>query len=470
MFKSFKINTVFIFIGALILFNAVYFFEYLMPLHWLIINAIVIIFSILSFYKINIRWKEIDRKLFGKKLFKLSLIINLISLGFVYLLCYLYNGTFFEPGAADSVSYHTTGGVLAKNFGNGNYSLVQYLDVRDYSDYGYNVFLGTIYFIFGPYTLVARLFNVLFLTLTVNSIFKLTEIIYDLKIAKTASLLTAFTPLLLFFVGVNLKESVMIFLLVAATLFSVSILVANENSTKNFMFLVLSVILLFFFRTVLGVVFVSSFFVFYLVNLQAKNNSVRFFSIIGVFACIIVILFFLDDIGVTKNILRVYDHYDSQTDVELSDKISRSSGVGLSVQKVLVIPLLFISVLIAPFSTMVFLDNQVQIAWLSSGNLMKNIFAFYAIFGLWYSIKHFRKKAAIIICIIIGYSLVIAISAQSTSTRFQLVSLPFLNIFTAVGLHKLQEDKIKYWHIYLFVIFIAIFAWNYFKLSIRNLI
>jgi len=76
----------------------------------------------------------------------------------------------------------------------------------------------------------------------------------------------------------------------------------------------------------------------------------------------------------------------------------------------------------------------------------------------------------LILAILIGYSLVISVAAQSTSIRYQLVSLPFINILAAYGLTKYSPKLKTLWFFYLLFIFISIISWNYFKLSIRGLI
>lgn len=470
MFKTFNLSSVIFFIAAVLIFNGFFFSEYIMPLHWILTGAIALIILFVTFYRLNKIWEKISSRLFLKKIFRFSLVINLITVGFVYLICYLYDGTFFEPRAADSALYHEHGIDLANNFRNNDYNVAKYLSGNDYSDFGYNVFLGVVYYVFGPYTLVARLFNVLFFALTVKAIFTLTEIIYDTRTAKTASLITACSPLLLFFIGTNLKETIMIYLLINASLYSIKILLKQENSFKNYAFLITSIMLLFFFRTVLGMIFLMSFIVFYYLNLTVKKNIYKILAIIGLFISVSFIIYYLDSIGITQKVIETYDQSGTQTDAELNDKVSKGGSSGLSIKKALIVPLLFISVLIAPFSTLVFLDDQVESAWMFSGALMKNILVFYAFFGIWYSIKYVRKRSSLLISILAAYLLVMAVSAQSTSIRYQLVALPFINIFVAFGMHNLNVDKKNLWYIYLFFTFFAIFAWNYFKLSIRNLI
>lgn len=471
MALNIKFSTLIIFIFIVLISNCLFFYEFIMPINWIIFGALALILCLACIFNFYKRISSLDRKQSLKLIARVSLITNLISIICVYVACYSYSGTFFEPRAADSIIYHEHGIDLSERFSDLNFDIKDYLTDNDYSDYGYNVFLGIIYTIFGPYTIVARVFNCILLTLTVINIFKITEIVYDLKTAKTAALLTAFSPLLLFFAGVNLKETVMIFLLVHASYIAVNIISRNQNKPSQYLLLVMLIMLLFFFRTVLGMVFLFSCIFFYLLNFSFKKNSYKAISIFGLFVAITIVLYYINKIGFSEKIFETFDQSNSQTEAELADKASKGGGAsGLSLKRALIVPLLFVSVLLAPFSTIVFLDEQVESVWLFSGCLMKNIFVFFALLAIWKAIRLFDKKTMLILSILIMYSIVLSVAAQSTSIRYQLVSLPFINIFSAKGLSDFRWNNRNLWLLYLLGMFFAILSWNYFKLSIRGLI
>jgi hypothetical protein len=470
MLQGIKLSTVIIFIFFVLAANCFFFYEHMMPFHWILYGALALIICVTAIFNLNLKWVNLSYKEFIRKITRASLTVNFISIGFVYLACYMFDGSSFEPRAGDSILYHEHGVDLSKRFTDLNFDVKSYLTDNDYSDYGYNVFLGFIYSIFGPYTLVARIINCIFLTFTVVNVFRLTEIIYDLKTAKIAALFTAFSPLLLFFAGVNLKETVMIYLLMHACYIAANIIIRNQNKLSQYLILVLFIILLFFFRTVLGMVFLFSFVFYYLVNMSFKKNSYKVMSVAGLFVALLVVVYYIDKIGFSQKILETFDQSNSQTDAELADKISKGGSSGLSMQRALIVPLLFISVLLAPFSTIVFLDDQVESAWLFSGCLMKNIFVLFALFAVWKAIRRFDKKAMLILSVLILYSLVLSVAAQSTSIRYQLVSLPFIHVFCAAGISNFSWNKRALWLVYLLGMFLAIISWNYFKLSIRGLI
>jgi hypothetical protein len=254
------------------------------------------------------------------------------------------------------------------------------------------------------------------------------------------------------------------------TYLGTDIILNNKNKLSRYVLFIAFTLSLFFFRTVLGVVFLFSFILYYMVNLAFKKNLHRVISLIGLFFSIIVVIYYMSKIGLTDKIIETFGQSNSQTDSEITDKVSKGGGGGLNLQKVLIVPLLFVAVLIAPFPSIVFLDEQVESAWLFPGCIIKNIIIFFAAYGMWLSLKYVRKKSTLILSVLLSYSFIIAVAAQTTSPRYQLVSMPFLHIFCAVGLHNYTPQKKTIWAIYLLAVFIAIFSWNYFKLSIRGLI
>lgn len=441
-----------------------------MYFHWVLISFFVTIFSFVLFFDFNKKWFNINNLKFEKKIFRLSLLVNLVSVLFLYFLFYQYTGTEYEPEAADSLIYDEHGKDLSKMYMNGNFDVNSYLYDNDYSDYGYNIFLSIIYFIFGPFSIIARLVNAVIIAICVVVLYKITVLICNVKIAKTASLLYTFAPFSLFYLSVNLKESIMIYILIQATYYAIKLNSNNSDPKKDATFLAIFSLLLFFFRTPLAMAFIASFFVYIYFNLPTKKRIYRFFTILGIIISSVIMVYIIGKFGFSERISAIIDQSSGQSDAELSDKMNRGGKFGLSLNKTLIVPLLFFSVLAAPFATFVLVDNQDQIAWLLSACVVKNILIFFAFFGIIYSLKYYFRKHILILAFTFSYQLILAVSAVSTSGRYQLVTLPFLCVFMGIGIHEYKPKKNSLWIIFLFIMLLVIIGWNYFKLSIRNLI
>jgi hypothetical protein len=440
-----------------------------MPLYWITIGFFVFYASFALFFHYRSKFSSLESKVFTNKLFKLSFTTNIIVVILLYILFYLYNGTAFEPEAADSLVYQEHGVDLSKRFKAGNFNISGYLSDSDYSDFGYNVFLGITYSLFGTNPLTGRFLNALLGAFMVVTIYKTSKVLTNDSIAKTSSLLLTFAPFSLFYIGVTMKETLMIFILIQATYYGIKINNPSISKKTDALSLGIYTILLFFFRTPLAMAFISSLFIYIYLGLKNKKSVFKFLTILSMILSFALIVFFVSKLGLSSKMSEIIDQSSSQYDAELNEKIKSGGKFGLSIDKAAIVPFITISVLAAPFSTFTLVDNQDLIAWLLPACLSKNLLIFFALFGIWYSIKKQLRSHSIILAITFSYQIILAVSAVSTSGRYQLVTLPFLCIFMGIGLHEFKPNNKNAWLIFLFLMLLIIVGWNYFKLSIRQL-
>jgi hypothetical protein len=129
-------------------------------------------------------------------------------------------------------------------------------------------------------------------------------------------------------------------------------------------------------------------------------------------------------------------------------------------------PLIFVM----PFPTMVNTEGQANSQLFHGGNYVKNFMAFFIMLALLWVIKN--KKWAdytLIGSFTLGYLGIIAMSSFAQAERFHQPALPFLLIFAAFGVSKVTNRDKKYFNLYVAGLFIALLAWNWFKLAGRGL-
>ena len=127
-------------------------------------------------------------------------------------------------------------------------------------------------------------------------------------------------------------------------------------------------------------------------------------------------------------------------------------------------------IFIIPFPTIVNTPGQENQKIINGGNYVKNILAFFVIFGIIWIVKEGKWREYITMgAFTIGYLLVVANSAFAQSERFHQPALPFLLIFAAFGISKVTNTQKKYFTWYMAFIFIAIVAWSWFKLAGRGM-
>ena len=169
------------------------------------------------------------------------------------------NRSAFEYNAVDSHFYHQTAIKIASHFSKGDFNISDYTSGISFSDLGFNVYLGFIYTIFGPSLMISRIIGAIFSSFTVVYIYKITKGIEANSIAaKTAGLSAMILPNFLIYLGTQLKETVMIFIVVAVLLLIIKILKYGQRTLTNILMFLFLLMTLFTFRTVLAAVIIVS--------------------------------------------------------------------------------------------------------------------------------------------------------------------------------------------------------------------
>ena len=128
-------------------------------------------------------------------------------------------------------------------------------------------------------------------------------------------------------------------------------------------------------------------------------------------------------------------------------------------------------IFIIPFPTIVNTPNQQNQQLIHGGNYVKNILAFFVMFGLFMMLKQKKwKEHLLILSFMLGYLMVIALSAFAHSERFHQPALPFILIFASYGISNISNNEKKYFKLYIGIIFVAIVVWSWFKLAGRGII
>ena len=127
-------------------------------------------------------------------------------------------------------------------------------------------------------------------------------------------------------------------------------------------------------------------------------------------------------------------------------------------------------IMVIPFPTMVETPGQENQRMIHGGNYVKNIVAYFAIFALLMVVLDKKWRDYLWLgSFMLGYLLVVALSAFAHSERFHLPALPVLLIFAAYGIGRQENKHKKYFTWWLVFIFVAIIGWSWFKLAGRGM-
>lgn len=443
------------------------FMKFIMPMGLFISGLFIIVFFFIGLNYYTIHWKKIvSQKVFDRKLFWHSFIFRLLAVAYMYLLTLGIDPDSFpmEPAAADSINYHNKA-IILSNASFSEYPIVLSNLSKSRSDYGFSFYLSVFYKLFGPYTLPIRLMNCLLGSLTVVYLSRIARYIFSDKHARITGITAMLFPTLLWFNGIQLKETLMIFLFITTFYLTIKMFVTRKISFSCIIIALAFIMVLFYFRTFLAVLVIITLLFFFLINSSKKlRPSTIFLLIIFSFGSVALI-------NQTGMFSEVYDVYGASEDVFTQQLTAEAKRVqNISYQKAAVTPFIIVGSLITPFpSFLVTEPRQLAIVAHYHNEIVRNLLYYFALIGIFIMYKKYRPQSTLILFFIISYLYVITTAGTSFQDRFHLPLVPFIIIAFSVGLID-SRPRWKYrWNYYILIIGAAEIVWTFFKLNIRGL-
>ena len=439
-----------------------------------IISWLWILFGIVEvtsfFYFTNIltkRWAEYSEQIFLQRLFITALVIRIVWVVFSYFFYRSMTGLSFEFEAADSIFYHESGLLGATLIRNGTFNIVEFMSWVELSDRGYPFYLSIIYYITGDSIITTRLIKALIGAFTCVLVYRLAKRTFDNPAtARIAGVLCMLMPNLIYYCGLHLKEIEMTFLIILFLERTDYVIRLQKYNLINILLPILVAGLLFFFRTVIGVTAIFSFFT------AIVFSSSRILGwgkrILLIFWSIATLSYFIGGKIMTE-IETVWENRDTnQSDsMQYRSTIEGGNKFVKNLSGAVFAPMIFI----IPFPTMVNTEKQENQMLIGGGNYVKNIMAFFTMFSFFTIIKTHKWRDYLLPgSFMIGYLIIIALSKFAASERFHLPILPLLLMFSAYGISQADHKTKKYYSYYIVFIFIALIVWSWFKLAGRGLV
>ena len=460
--KQIATKGIYLYLGALAAVS-IFFIQHAMSWEYILMGiAWVVGFFLLSSY-CSKKWQDLPQKRLLTYLFLIALGLRVFWVFFSYIFYTIKTGIPFEFSAGDALWYYeeSTGNIHTEWKNIWNYLFV---DTTSVSDSGYVFYLTFWAKIFGENILFPRLINSVFSAAAVPLIYLLAKRNIGEEGGRLAAIFACFMPNLIFYCGLHMKETLMIFLIVAYLERADYLIRSKHYNILNIALPVFLALVLFTFRTVLGAVAVFSFataLVFTNTSVIGRGKRIMLIGW-GVLAA-------LTFTGGT--IMNEVDGLIEQKDINQSNKRLMQTERGNQWAKyatgTVMAPMMFV----LPFPTMVDVDEQYTQQMLSGGNYVRNFlggFVLIAVFSAIFIIKNWRNLS-LIGSFVIAYLGIVSISGFSNSERFLLPGLPVLLIMAAYGVTLLNEKNYKFIKIWYWVVPVMAFAWAFFKLGSRGL-
>lgn len=440
--------------------------DYALQLKWVLWGMGEVLFFFVLTTLFYPRWKNDDPKHFRRKVFWTAIGIRAL---YAFLICYYYyyqTGKAFEYNVADGIWYHRTGVHLSRAVRQGYIRYVfQYLRAytMGFSDQGYTLWLTLIYTIFGPNLLTPRLFKALMSAYLCIVVYKLGTRTFGERTGKLAAVMCAFMPILVQICGLHTKEMEMIFLSLLA-LERMDYLIRSKKYTAwNIAFPILLTGLTFGFRTIVGMCLIFAFLVFIMLSpneLVGKKGK-----IISVSAIVLVFfVFLLTGIG---NEMRIIYRLRF---VDLNVKTEKYEALGFKHAELAHSKYLAPGAFVLPLAPMVE-ESPEHNKMIHGSTYVKNFLAFFAMLAI---VVAFRQKKwrdfSLIGAYELSYLAIIMLSFAANMERYHQPAIPLLVLMAAYAMTHLRRKGLILFYVYCGLLYVALFVWNWLKLSARGLV
>ena len=396
------------------------------------------------------------------------MLIRIFYIVFIYFFYKSMTGISFEFIPGDSTGYHTTANELLDWFFRGalGWYFTHTLARFGIGDSGWELTITFLYLISFRTIIVVRLFNALVSAGTVLLMYRVSQRNFGERAARITGIMAMLLPQFIYFSGLHLKETFMVFLLVAFIDRADLLLHSKNFRLGNIIQIVLLGTSLFFFRTVLAVAAWFSLLSAFMLTSEKYMSKYRRIVIISWLLIGTLVVFsgkILNDVswyyGNRKHNQK--GHYEFFSTREGGNKFSKYGSTAIFIP--LIIP--------APFPTLVNIPEQPN-AMMTNGDIFtRNVYVFFVFVAFYVLFKRKRLRSNLLLSVFLAsYLLILANSGFALSPRFHVPALPFLLLFAGYGITQTNRNYSSYYLLYLIGISVVIVGWNWFKLAGRGLV
>lgn len=437
--------------------------SFAMPFMWMVLGVIEVSLFFGLAPKLSKEWRSKSVEDFTRNLFWIAVLLRVVWVVFSYFFYQAQTGQPFEYGSSDAIGYHGEAEWLASE--DWNYVWDYLFGSRSgYSDSGYSLYLTTLYKIVGPNIMLARLLKTIYSGFTCVLLYKLASRSINEQVGRMAGLMAMLMPNLIIYCGLHVKETEMLFLIVAFLERTDYVLRSKKLTFFGVLVPVLLVAVLFLFRTVLGVVAFFAFVTAVVFSSSRIMKKSRRWVMIG---WVILAIVLLAGGTIMNEVEELWLDRGTNLELKRMEQTARGNQWAKYATGVVMAPMIFVM----PFSTMVDTGQENQMV-LHGGNYVRNFMGVFVLITLY--VVLFKKKNwrdfALIGSFVVGYLGIIATSGFANSERFLLPALPCLVILWAYGISELTSKSlkfVKYWYI---IVPIMEIGWAYFKIGSRGLV
>jgi hypothetical protein len=306
-------------------------------------------------------------------------------------------------------------------------------------------------------------------------IYKLASRNFGETTGRMAGIMCMLMPNLIYYCSFQLKEVEMVFLAMLFIERADALLRLPKMPLRSLLLLMLIPLYMFMIRTALAATLVMGFALALLLTSDRVVKGWRRVMLIGavaVFGLVIV----ASESSIISDVQQMWQTGGSQQRANMEWRAEREDATGGLNQRFakyagasVFAPMIFT----IPFPTMTETPKQENQKMIHGGNFVKNITSYFTIVALViFLLTGNWRKHVLPLAVLCGYLFVLVFSNFAHSERFHLPILPLSLMFAAVGISLIKENPWikRYFNYWCVLMFLAVIAWNWFKLAGRGMI
>jgi hypothetical protein len=285
--------------------------------------------------------------------------------------------------------------------------------------------------------------------------------------ARYTALIAMLMPNFIYYCGIHLKETTMIFLVVLFMERADNALRGDKVKLSTLIVPILAGFSLFLYRTVLAA---SVWMAFFTALVFTSSKAIGWGKRILVGFWFVVIVFFLFSSRLEQEVGAYWSQKDQNQTTSMKARSTMKGGNKLAEygSAVIFAPVIFI----APFPTLVNIPEQQNQMYMNGGYMVKNVMAYFLFIALITIVLRYKsyRRHILLLAFVLYYLIILAFSAFALSERFHLPVLPFLVVLMGFGITQINKKRKSNFSWYLIFIGVLLTGWNLFKLAGRGLL
>ena len=448
---------------------SLYFGKYALPWWWMLFGSIEVLGFFYGAQELTRTWGRMrDSRKYEQNLFLWAFFIRLAYVLLnVFIIHQIYGpDDYFGFENADATLYDQLGKEWAQSMRDGKWDWNSVFKYVDFSDTGYATYLGFVYLFTGDSIVVARVIKCFWSALTAVLMYRLARNNFGEAVGRMTGIFVMLMPNFWYYCGAHLKETEMVFLSTFYIYMADNLIRSRQFTAWRIIPLLLVAFVLFSIRTPLALVCILAL-IFALVMTSAR--------VMGWGKRIIIIVLALGLLSVTMGnriqeearqlVEKVQGGYQAGN---MEWRSNRKGGNTLAkyANAAVFAPMIFT----IPFPTMVDTEGQYTQKLIHGGNFTKNILSGFVLLSMFvFLFSGTWRDHTLVIGYMLGYLVVLTVSAFAHSERFHQPVLPFELMFAAYMICNIQPTHKRWFKIWTAVMAVGCLAWQWFKLKGRGL-